>query len=262
MVTQAINPYGYNPFASYSAYADLNSMYGGDIMAGGFYGGTPFIPFGGGYNMEQYYDQMRNNLAFTSDYQLDMVDYQRNYDMHLNAKNERIYNAVALLNEKVVGSEQEQIIAAHNKLKEAVRAMYPEASEEDITARANTYYARLTGKPLTADIREYGSNSFWQGFKQGAGLGIFADRKTAEENIAQITGTEVSRSQKAQKAIGKAIGASAAGALVAGGGIAGAALLGATIGSSVPVVGTLIGAGVGLIFGLITAGVKRDQARP
>ena len=259
MAVQGVNPYAFNQYQSYAGYADLSSMYGYDIMAGQGFGNLPMcapgmgIPFAGGYNSQQYYDYMRDNLHFTSNYQLDYVDHRRNYDMHLNGKGERITNAVALLNEKVVGSEQEQIMAAYNNLKEAVRSMYPDASEEDISARAKTYYTQLTGKSLTGDVREYGSNSLWQGFKQGLGLGIFADRKTAEENIAEITGSKVSRSQKAQKAIGKGIGSATTGA-------AAGALAGAIIGSAgFPVVGTLIGAGIGLVYGLVTSGVKRDQ---
>ena len=247
MVAQGINPYAFNQYGNYAAYADLNSIYNYDIC-GGYMGSmaTP-VPLCGGYNQQEYYDYMRNNLTFTSDYQLDMVNNQRNYDMHLNGKGERISNAVALLNEKVVGSEQEQIIAAYSNLKEAVRSMYPNASEEDIEARAKTYYTQLTGKSLTGDIRQYGSNSLWQGFKQGLGLGIFADRKTAEENIAEITNSKVSRSQKAQKVIGKGLGAAATGAAI-----------GACCTGGNPI-GAAIGAGIGLIYGLVTGGVKRDQ---
>lgn len=259
MAVQAMNPYAFNQYQNYAAYADLNSIYNSDVMAGAYFGGAQAmyppmgmgygIPFTGGYNYEQYYDHMRDNLQFTSNYQLDMMNNQRNYELNLNAKGERVTNAVSVLNEKIVSSEQEQIVGAYNNLKEAVRSMYPNASEEDIDARAKTYYSRLTGSTISNDIRNYGSNSLWQGFKQGLGLGIIADRKTAEENIADISGTEVSRSQKAQKAIGKGLGAAAVGASI-----------GAIIGGGP--IGAAIGGGIGLLYGLVTSGIKRDQARP
>lgn len=240
--------YGYNPYNNYAAYADLNSLYNYQLPSSNYYGmgmGMGMPAFTGGNYQQQFYDNMKSNLNFQAGYQVDMLNYQRNYEFTANAPNERISSAVAILNEKIVSSEQEQIIGAYNNLKEAIRSMYPNASEADIKARANTCYTQLCGTSIVDDIRKNGSSSFTQGMKQVLGLGIFADRKTAEENIAEITGQPVSRSQNAQKIAGGAIG----GALPC-------MAIGAAICSVVPgigtVVGALVGAGVGAVAGTIS----------
>ena len=85
------------------------------------------------------------------------------------------------------------------------------ASETDIANRASTMYAQLTGKSIPDDIREHGRDSFTQGFLQTLTFGI-ADKKTAEENIAELSGQPVGRSEKYKKAAGNVAG----GALIGG----------------------------------------------
>ena len=58
---------------------------------------------------------------------------------------------------------------------------------------------------VTDDIRQYGRGSFTQGFLQTITLGL-ADKKTAEENISELTGQPVGRSEKAKKIAGNAVG--------------------------------------------------------
>ena len=67
------------------------------------------------------------------------------------------------------------------------------------------------------DIRQNGRDSFTQGFLQTLTFG-FADNKTAEENIALLTGQPVGRSEDAKKFAGNV-----AGGAVVGGGLLGSA---------------------------------------
>ena len=92
--------------------------------------------------------------------------------------------------------------------------------DEDIANRASTLYKQCTGKSIHEDIREHGRDSFTQGFLQTLTFG-FADGKTAEENISQLTGQPVGRSENALKFAGNVAG----GAVVGGGILASAGLI-------------------------------------
>lgn len=236
MAVSALNGMNYfcNPYSNYANYSGLYNMYDSYDMGGNLYGmGMPSFT---GMNLQPYYNNMMSNLNFTSNYQLGMMENQRNFEITANGPQERIRNAVATLNDKIVGNEQEQIMGAYVNLKEAIRAMYPNASEADIAARANTFYTQCQNVSITNDIRAHGTNSFWQGFKQVIGLGIFAEKKTAEENIAEITGQPVARTSKTAK-------------------IAGHATAGAVVGAGIgALVGGPIGSAIGAVIGAIAGG--------
>ena len=87
---------------------------------------------------------------------------------------------------------------AYRDFIESVRSLYPNASEEEISNRATTMYKQINGCSVMDDIRQNGRDSFTQGFLQTLTFG-FADNKTAEENIALLTGQPVGRSEDAKK---------------------------------------------------------------
>lgn len=241
----------YNQYFNQTAMYDMYDNYGcgnyyTNPMNSSIFGTMPFAPtFGGGMNYDSYYRNMNDYLNFTSQYSLNNIERQRNLELEMNAPDEGIQKAAAILREKIAQNEQEQIQGALQNLKNAVRAKYPNQSEEWISNRTGSIYKQLYQVSMTDDIREKGSNSFLQGFKQSISLG-FADNKTAEENIAQIYGQPVSRQQKMEKGLGRAAGGAVVGTsavlatrLIPGlkhlkgkwaiiGGIAGAAIAGLT----------------------------------
>lgn len=200
----------YNNYLNQSA---LGNMYDTDLysspmgMGGSIFGGSmPFMPtFGGGMNLDSYYKNMTDNLNFTSNWQLQMVENQRRNELKLNAYDEGIQSAASVLNEKIAANEQEQIQQAFLAYVEAVAAKYPGESKQAIINRAKSEYQRLYNTSVSDDIRQKGSNSFLQGMYQSLTLGL-ADNTTAEENISQITGQPVSRSANMQKALGRTAG--------------------------------------------------------
>ncbi len=183
----------------------------------------PFMPgfVGGGYNYENYYKNYEQYQDFMIDNQINYQQKMRNANLRLNAPEEGIAKQAGLLHEKIMRNEQEQIIQAYNSFKESVRGLYGgAASDEDIANRASTLYKQCTGKSIHEDIREHGRDSFTQGFLQTLTFG-FADGKTAEENISQLTGQPVGRSENALKFAGNVAG----GAVVGGGILASAGLI-------------------------------------
>lgn len=231
----------YNPYMSnYYNMAGFSNIYDTDYMGmnGSLFGATPFMPtFGGGMNYDTYFRNMNDYLSFTSNYNLRMAEIQRNNEMSLNAPDEGIKKAAAILHEKIEANEQEQIQAALENFKRAVKTKYPNQNDELIANRASSIYTQLYNTTIADNIREKGNNSFLQGLYQSLTLG-FADNITAEENIAKIYNQPVSRKQSMEKTAGRAAGGAILGSsaallfkkgkwgIVAG--IAGAIIAGAT----------------------------------
>ncbi len=210
----AIN--GFPMYGSYANYAGLSNLYDSDLMGTSVFNGMmPFMPaFGGGVNYDYYYNNMKNYLNFTSDYNLQMVENQRRNDLRINATDEAIRNAAAVLNEKIVDNEQQQILQAYNSYIEAVAAKYPNEDERNIVARAKSTYQQLYNASISDEIRRYGHDSFTHGLFKGLTFGIYG-KTTPEENISRITGQPVSRWEQFKEIGGLAAG----GAAVAGGGL-------------------------------------------
>ena len=160
----------YNGWANYSG---LSNLYDTDLMGSSIFNGymMPFMP-GGGINYDKYFNQMNDYLNFTSDYSLNMVENQRRNELRLNAADESIRNAAAILNEKIADNEQQQIMLAYRAYLEAVAAKYPGESERNIIARAKTDYQRLYNTSISDDIRKYGHNSFTHGLFNGLTFGL------------------------------------------------------------------------------------------
>jgi len=184
-------------------------------MNGSIFGGMPFtggIPFMGGMN-DDFYKQQEKYMDYMTDSQLRMQERSRNAEFRYNSPEEGVMIKGNILKEKIKENEQEQIIRAFDSYKESVRSLYGNGSEEEITNRAMRLYQQQFGISLVDDLRQYGNSSFKQGFLQFATLGL-ADKTTSEENISAVTGQPVSRSKKAEKIAGNALG----GAALLGGG--------------------------------------------
>lgn len=230
------------------------SIFGGGFGAfGGGLGGYPCMPMftGGGYNYEDYYKNYEKYQDFMINNQVRQQQKMRNADLRLNSPQEGIAKQATLLHEKIMQNEQQQIQLAYQQFKESVRAMYGDASDEEIANRASTLYAQMHGCSITDDIRRYGRGSFTQGFLQTVSLGI-ADKKTAEENVAELTGQPVGRYERGKKIAGNVAGGAVFGGAAA---ISAGYLLKAFAKGmkNKPFIAGLIGGAVGLVTALATA---------
>lgn len=191
------------------------SIFGSPLMGGFGYGGMGYgmgMPMMGGGSYEDYYKNYEKYQNFMINSQVRQQRNLRNADLQLNSPLEGIQKQALLLHEKIMRNEQQQIHQAYDSFKQSVRNMYGDnATEEQVANRASTLYAQLTGKSIPDDIRAYGRDSFTQGFLQTLTLG-FADKKTAEENIAELTGQPIGRGEKHKKIAGNIVG----GALIGG----------------------------------------------
>lgn len=215
---------------------------------------TPFMPtFGtGGGNYEDYYKQYEKYQDFMIDSQVRQQKKMRNANLQLGAPEEGIQASASILHDKILRNEQQQIKQAYASYVNRVKAMYGDADEAQIMSRANALYAQIHGKTIIDDIRSNGRDSFTQGVLQTATFG-FADGKTAEENISDLTGQPVGRTDKALKAAGNIAG----GALVGGAtfGLAKLALGALKIASKSR---TAIGMAIGAVAGLGAFLVSRN----
>ncbi len=212
---------------------------------GGYAGmGMPYMPVMGGgmYNYDQYYNNYQKYQDFMIDNRLEYNQKMRQADLKLNAPQEGVAKQAMYLHEKIMQNEQTQIQQAYKNYLASVKAMYGGGTDAEVANRASTLYKDIHGCSLTDDIRKYGRDSFTQGFLQTATFG-FADDKTAEENIAELTGQPVGRSDNAKKLAGNIAG----GAVVGGGAIASAGLIwkGLRTGAKTKTFwGILLGAGI------------------
>ena len=230
----------------YSPLGMANPIMGmnGSIFNAGVYPIMPGI-YGGSYNYEDYYKNYDKYQNFLIESRVRQQQKMREADIRLNSPEEGIAKKAAYLHEKIMRNEQQQIQLAYNDFKESVRSMYPNATEEEISNRTSTLYKRYINVSLTDDIRKHGRGSFTQGFLQTVTLG-FADNKTAEENISDLTGLPVGRTERTKKIAGNIAG----GAIVGGGGF----LLGKVIAKALGVASksrTFWGIAAGAIGGLI-----------
>ena len=229
-----ISGFGFNPWMMNNMYSNqlaMNDLYDDTFgcagmmtnpimsMDGSIFGGgacmpyMPYMPYTPGFTGENQEDWMRRMEAW-QDYSIDrQVKYQersRNADLRLNAPIEGIQDAGAILNEKIHKDEQEQILPALAEYIAQVKAAYPQASDEDVLKRAKSLYKQQFQKDLIDDIRSNGKDAFTQGFIQAVTFGL-ADNKTAEENIADITGQQVGRADQTKKILGRAAGGAVVG---------------------------------------------------
>lgn len=171
----------------------------------------PSLPFTGFGNFDQYYKNYDEYQDFMINSSIKQQQKWRGADLELNSPLEGIKKQASYLHEKIMRNEQEQIQSSYTKFKESVRRLYNNGNNQDIADRASTLYAQITGQTITDDIRNYGRDSFTQGLYQTLSLG-FADKKTAEENISEITGQPIGRSEHIKKAAGNAFGGAILGA--------------------------------------------------
>ncbi len=221
-----ITPYNMTMMPFYSGYASsvgldtlpgFTGAFGAFSMDGSLFsdlGSSGYMPFWGGTNYEKYFQNMEMYNDFMYDSQLRRNQKARQVDFLANSPMEEVHHKAEILREKIMQNEQQQIIPALNKYLESIKSAMgggENVSAEQLIARADMLYRQMYNTSLTEDIRKYGNSSFLQGLYQTLSLG-FADKVTAEENIARINGQPVSRWESAKKVAGNTIGGATIGA--------------------------------------------------
>lgn len=245
--TPAVSATGY-PTTPYSY-----PMYGDDMMGFDYDNSIFNTPYGGmampymnngTYDPSKWFDYQRQYMRFQRDYNLENMQYNREYELSANAPFEAIKNSAMLLNNKIVNNEQSQIHEVYMYYLDKVKALYPNASELEVRARASTLYEQVTGTPLVADIQGNSRGSFAQGFLSTLTFGL-VDKRTGAENIAEMTGTPVGRQDKVAKTAGR---------------FAGGAAIGATAGLILGPIGAIAGGIIGGLIGCFTGKGPRNEA--
>lgn len=178
-------------------------------------GFAPMFGMGYGPGDSTYFDNMKNYQQSWNDYYVDTQKMQRNNDVKLNGAMEAIQENALNLRDKIAQNEQDQIPTAYKNYLNAVKNAYGEASEEELNSRALTLYAQLNGKTLVQDLRDNGHSSLLQGFIQTLTLNTY-DRRSAEDNIAEVTHQEVPIGEKTEQNIGRIAGCTAIGGVTYG----------------------------------------------
>lgn len=194
---------------SMGSYTGSMGMGGSIFNPMGF--GCGFAPaFGMGSINSSYFDNMKNYQQSWNNYYVDAQKMQRNNDVKLNGAMEAIKETASNLKDRIMQNEQDQIPEAYIKYLNAVKNAYGEASEEEINSRALSLYAQMNGKTLVQDLRDYGHSSLLQGFLQTVTLNSYC-RRSAEDNIADITHQSVPLGEKTEQNIGRIAGCGAIG---------------------------------------------------
>lgn len=216
---------GGNPFpcdfdridmTSMGSYTGAMGMNGSIFNPMGGVGFNPMFGMGMGAMDSSYFDNMKNYQQSWNNYYVDAQKMQRNNDVKLNGAMEAVQETAVNLRDRVAQNEQDQIPEAYRNYLNAIKNAYGEASEEELNSRALSLYSQMTGKTLVQDLREHGHSSIVQGLIQSLSFNLYG-RRSAEDNIAEITNQSVPTGEKVEQNIGR----------IAGIGIVGAAAYGA-----------------------------------
>lgn len=193
------------------------------------------------FNNNTYFDNMKQYQQFYNDYYINQQNMYRNQQLMVNAPMNSVQQAARDLKDKVNQNEQDQIMQAFNAYVNVVaRAYGGDAADEDVKNQALALYAQMNGGiPLEEDLRMAGHGSMVQGIISGLTLGLYG-RKSAEDNISDITGQPVGTEENIKKKAG---------------GFLGGAATGAGVGAGVGAIFGVIGAAPGAIAGAIAGGL-------
>lgn len=209
--------------------ADITGSYpmgpGGGFTPSVFGGGMPFcggMPgMYGGYGMCGPYSELMGMTAEQSmDYMNRIRSKQLNQGVELSRqtqdadhrasiRNKTVAEKAAVLQGLIKENNQDQVATAYENLKEAVAAkIYYESGkhpdDHDVETATKTLYAEAMKANIPDDLRKYGDAPFLCGFKKAlGGIGwLFMDKKSSIENIADVEGTKIPKSEKAKEIAG------------------------------------------------------------
>lgn len=205
------NQVALNDLCDLDLYSPMAGMGMNDSIFNGSMGmGMGYTPMYGG-NYQDYYKNYEKYQDFMIDNQVRRQQKMRSANSRVNSPLKGAYLAAETLKQKVMQNEQQQIIPAFNALVDSVAQMNGCKTKEEAFYAALDLYKNQYKTELTQDIQKYGRDSFTQGMLQTLTLGI-ADKKTAEENVSELTGQPVSRYNNALKIAGNATGGAIFGA--------------------------------------------------
>lgn len=210
--------------------ADITGSYpmgpGGGFGPSVFGGGMPFcggMPGMGMYGMGGYgpWSELMGMTAKQSmGYMSDIRKQQLNDGVELtrqtqdanhraSIRNKTVAEKSAVLQGLIKENNQDQVATAYENLKEAVKAKLvyeggKEPNEHDIETATKTLYAEAMQANIPDDLRKYGDAPFLCGFKKAfGGIGwLFMDKKSSIENIADVEGTKIPKSERAKEIAG------------------------------------------------------------
>ena len=215
----AIQPTGlfqYTPtyLPNYADIDDIDMISNPYSMSGSIFGLNGMNPMGMGFDPQKsYFENMKDYQKQWNEYYVDQQKINRQNDVQVNAPMEAIRETATNLKDKILHDEQDQIENAYVKFYNSVRNAYgQEGSDEELNSRALSLYTQLNGgKSLVQDLREHGHSSFTQGLIQTLSLGLYA-KKSAEDNISEITHQEVPMGEKIEQNLGRVTGVGVIGA--------------------------------------------------
>lgn len=240
-VTPAVMPAyrGYSPWAypglvsCMDTTADILGSYpagpcggfGPSVFGGGMpFCGMPGMYGMGGYGMGPWSELMGMTAEQSMDYTNRIRSKQLNQGVELSRqtqdadhrasiRNKTVAEKAAVLQGLIKENNQDQVAQAYENLKEAVAAkIYYESGkhpdEHDVETATKTLYAEamknLGGGNIPDDLRKYGDAPFLCGFKKAFGFigWLFMDKKSSIENIAEVEGTKIPKSERAKEIAG------------------------------------------------------------
>ena len=225
--------------AQLAAAEQQSSIFGGDYMTDGSINPATL-------DATSAYRQMRELQEEQMNYNMRQAEQYRLNQAQVSAQYNNMNFAAQALQTKILEDEQAQIYPALMAFVEAYKtACDPDGTmdEKTLLASACAEYQKITGNNLLADIKANSSGSFMNGFIRSATFGLFGQKQSADETIAQITGQEVSESSQNWKRVGKVSGKTASCAAIGAG-------IGACFGGIGAGPGAAIGAVVGFVWGL------------
>lgn len=236
--------YNPNPAAAYASLIgcyDTTSEVTGSYptpMAGGMFGPSVFggglgMPFGGmmpgmgmgmmgGPGSERWYMSMLQAMDNDKEIRTKQIEHgvelsRQTQDANFRATNHNdlVSHKVAVLQELIRENNQDQIPTALESLKEAVRLKLKhdgneiEPTEHQVdTVALKAYAEAMKGRTVLDDLHKYGDSPFMSGFyKSLGGFGwAFMENRTATQNMADIEGVKVPKSERAKELAGKIVG--------------------------------------------------------
>ena len=142
---------GLDMYAPTGMYMDPMMTMNGSIFGCGMMPGvSPVMPMPGvtgSGSYEDYYKQYEKYQDFMIDSQVRQQQKLRNADLKLNAPQEGIQGRAALLHDKILRNEQQQIKQAYQDYLESVKNYYGDnVSQSELISRANKLYIDIHGK--------------------------------------------------------------------------------------------------------------------
>lgn len=223
------NPYAYQGLVScMDTTADITGSY--PMPSGGEFGPSVFggcMPFGGGmpfgmgcYGYGPGSEYLRMDTRTAMDYQnglrfaqldngVELARRTQDADYRASIHNKMVAEKAAVLQSLIKENNQDQVATAYENLKEAVREKLKyeggaEPTEHKIEAETKALYAKALQANIPDDLRKYGDSPFMSGFKKAlGGVGwLFMDKKSSIENISDVEGTTIPKSEKAKEIAG------------------------------------------------------------